>query len=148
MSAARPLSAHDHQVRLAALMPELASLRTLLKVPERWSVDLELRCPEDMPDAYGRLHYDYLPNSQFQILLHCSLDEAEARYVLAHELLEAVLAEYGEFCLEQIEARSPKQLTTYLAVRHIHLRNELIEWLLPLILGTPRPSTLLSRPRR
>lgn len=129
----------DHDRLKVEWQPEIASARKQLLIPPRWKIDLEIRCPNDMPEAQGSMSWDYLPNARYLMRLRCDLDPHTARYVIAHELMEAIMAPYADFAEGLIAKEKSKRVRDLLIRQHGDIRNEHIEWVIPLITGLHRP---------
>lgn len=124
------------RLRAEALLTEW---RQTLMIPPRWTFRLRICCPEELPHAQGSCSWGYLPNRCFTIKLRCDLTDEELRWVVAHELLEAVLAGYGDFTHELVDEK-PITARRILHRNHADIRNELVEWLLRIISGSERPN--------
>lgn len=121
----------------------LEDARRRLLIPPRWVIVVEAVTPEEFPHAHGSASWTYLPNANYRLKLRTDLSGEELRWTIYHELLEMIFARYGEFCIEQIESRGDLEgcFATYLHEQHGDIRNEVVEWLLQVILGIPRPFT-------
>lgn len=137
--------AHDHSTRQKLYNRFLRKYRKLLWIPPRWTITFEIRCPEQMPAAQGFCTWRYLPNAQFKIVLSCALSDDLAEWVIAHELLEALTANYAQFCEQSFEylekEQIPEQVLLLLREQHGDVRNEMIEWLLRILLKRERPES-------
>jgi hypothetical protein len=118
----------------------LDRLRLKFMIPPRWRIDLEITCPRDMPNALGSMGWEYLPNASYFLRLRCDTPEEMMEWIIAHELLEALMAPYANLTVEEINRSGNKELCDLKHVMHGDIRNEIIESLLPVILGYPRPA--------
>jgi len=117
----------------------LARLRTRLMIPPHWSITLVVACPEDLPRENGRCTWDCGPNHSYQIAIRCNLSPELQEWVLAHELMEAMLSGYGDFAFNLIDGVRNTPLRKHLEVQHGDTRDEYIEWMLRVILHRDRP---------
>jgi hypothetical protein len=134
-------------VRLAT--SRLESLRRKIGVPESWQFTLKRLTVSEMPLAFGSCAWSYLPDRQFTIEYREDLDPEELDWILAHELWEATLGQIGDFTAELIGrlygqkgAKPNTEAALLLHARDAYLRDELIEQLVRVTLGRPRPHTL------
>lgn len=123
----------------------LTKLRAKLLIPERWRIRIVCMCEDEMPEAYGYACWDYLQDRDYTMLLLCSLSDEQARYIIAHELLEIATSDYAEFTVKQIDSSLEGELRKKTHEAHANVRNEVIQWLLPLIFGIERPLSLAPR---
>lgn len=134
-------SAHTPRQRYYA--KRIKHWRKRLFIPARWTIHLSVVCPDEMPDAQGCCSWRYLPNAQFRIILSCALSDELADWVIAHELLEALTSPYAQLyegALESLDkAGMPFQMLDVLRGQHGDVRNEMIEWLLRILLKRERP---------
>lgn len=137
------MSSHDHSAHLRKYEAILRRMRRKLWIPPRWTIRFEIGCPEQMPNAQGYCTWRYLPNAQYRIVLSCNLSDELAEWVIAHELLEALTSPYAglyEQALDLLEAEQiPSKLLNVLREQHGDVRNELIEWILRIVLKRERP---------
>lgn len=133
------IKAHDHKVQQEILAVVLDDLRRRLAIPTTYRIDLRVVCPRQMPEAYAATSWSYLPSRAYTIRIHCNLDEDEAQWALAHELLEIITGDLAHFTNEELNRHRAQALRNYLDIRHRELRDEMIEWLCHIILKHPRP---------
>lgn len=138
----RTTRAHDHDTALAESL--LARLRERLAIPTTYSIQVELVCPDKMPQAYGETSWSYLPGRSYTIRLRCNFSPEEIEWVLTHELLEIHLSDLYQFTHEEIETHRSRALQHYLVNRHRELRDSVIEVLSHVILQKARPLSALG----
>lgn len=117
----------------------LAVLRQRFLIPSRWIVDLEMKTAEEMPCAYGSCSWEYLPYQRFLIKLRDDLSGDQMFWTLTHELLEAMMAGYADLCDELIAQIGPKRVRDLYQARQAWVRDDLIEWIIRILLQTERP---------
>jgi hypothetical protein len=86
------------------------------------------------------MSWSYLPNAQYYLSIRCDVPSYLMEWIIAHELYEAIMAPYAELVEEHIEKLPGKAAKHLTHTRHGDVRNEIIEWILPLILGYTRPT--------
>jgi hypothetical protein len=129
----------DHENVLRIVQETLTQLREKFLIPARWRISIYIKCPNEMPQALGSMSWSYLPNAQYFLSLRCDIPTYLIEWIIAHELLEAMMAPYADLAENHIEKISSKSLKGILHTQHGDVRNEIIEWVLPLILGYTRP---------
>jgi len=137
---------HDHGVFLARANDLLAFYRQRLLIPLRWNIEIIALCPDEIdkrsPDhdsVQGSMSWDYWMHADFRMRLRCTLDQ-ELEWVIAHELLEAVLGRFGDFMDRLILAQRSNALRHELFHQNHELRDEVIEWFLDILLADTRPT--------
>jgi hypothetical protein len=136
---------HDHTAITARCEQHLADLRATFAVPDRWHIAIRVVCPDELPHAYAGVRWEYRPYRQYLIRVRCDASPTEARWHIAHELLELILDEYGDFCNQQIESRHGKALQELLQQRHAEVRDSVVEWILHIVLPEGRPASLMPQ---
>ncbi len=69
----------------------------------------------------------------------CTGYEEKLEWTIAHELLEAILAPYAEFTEGLLVEQRRKSQIQLLNERHQEIRDEVIEWMLAIMLPEKRP---------
>jgi hypothetical protein len=130
----------DHEQVRREAVEILERMREKFMIPPRWKVEVEIKCPDKMPEALGSMSWSYLPNAHYFLSLRCDVPSHLLEWIIAHELYEAIMAPYAELAEEHIEKLPSKTAKHLTHTRHGDVRNEIIEWILPLILGYTRPT--------
>lgn len=134
------LSNHrDHSSVYKEAVTVFQHLRTRLMIPPAWSIKLEIVCPEDMPDAHGCLTWKLAHYGSFRLAISCELTSEQIEWIIAHELLEALLASYGDFADDMIDGLSIKSVRKLMRERHEDVRDQVIEHMLRVLFGKERP---------
>lgn len=139
-------SDHDHTDIEQKVKSLVAFYRKKLLIPPRWQIDVVVSCPEFWGRSDGALPpngsivWEYLPNRNYRMRICCTLADDRLEYTVAHELLEALTADYADLVETLLAGERNKRLVETLDERHREIRDEIIEWMLAIIMPEKRPN--------
>lgn len=138
-------SIHDHRALETRVQQLLAFYRKKFLIPPRWRIDVAVCCPdyweqrEGVLPPSGSMSWEYLANAQYRMRICCTGYEDKLEWTIAHELLEAIMAPYAEFAEGLLVEQRRKSHIQLLNERHQEIRDEVIEWMLAIMLPEKRP---------
>lgn len=136
-----PAETYKHVEVLRAARRYLKKWRKRLWIPANWDIELHIFChTEDTDGHLGSCDWGYRPNAHFAIQLRCDLSDAELEWVLVHELLEAMLSEYGDFCINLFDRAESEPWRDQVDRDHRRIRDALIEHFLHAFFGKHSPA--------
>lgn len=89
---------HSHDQLQARAEAEVHKVLKEWFFPDYASVVVKVLCADDTEaeEFYGAIQWGYLPNQVYIIKIRCDTED-QLPWLVRHELLEAMLAEYAEF---------------------------------------------------
>jgi hypothetical protein len=149
MLTANNITTHNHEQLAEDVANIVTEFREILLIPPRWKFDIQILCEEQMALAYNlkadeeppqaSMWWEYIPNARYRLRIRCDLHSKSLRWIVAHEMLEAILSRYGNFTQGLVNAQHGKGKKSALEENHREIRDEIIEWWLAILIPDERP---------